>query len=144
MVKHVWSVMAERICRDQDDDSISYLAAIEEVYTDELPVTQDQMFLGSRWHKFGETPEFFKFRISVVLPDESQTVLMTSPKLKFSIKNVEYRTTMGLGGYEFKQRGRHIFQVEQLREDKWVLVAELPIMLREVTKEKKASKKKSK
>lgn len=129
MVKHVWSVLAERISTDEVTHLVSFLSVIEDIYLDELPKSQENLALGTRWHKIGKSIEQLQLRVGVLCPDESTTILLSPHKLKFGNKSNDYRTNVDLSSYSFENEGLYVFQIEQHIDAKWILVAQLPVMV---------------
>ena len=51
MIKHIWSVLCERISIDQYSNLASYLSCIEGITIKKLPFTFPSLAFGSRWYK---------------------------------------------------------------------------------------------
>lgn len=127
MVKHIWSVLCERISQDQASNLISYLTCIEALVVPGLPVLVQNLALGSRWNRDGDTEETLKFRLLLQLPDQTEQVLISA---QATIKEANHRTNFVLNGVIFAQAGEHCFILQTQKDSNWVTVSEVPFYIK--------------
>jgi hypothetical protein len=125
MVKHISSVLCERISIDQNTNLVSYLTSIEEITVQGLPFIIPLLAFGSLWHT-NEKKDTIQLRLRLVSPDKTDKVLIEPPKVDFS--TARYRSNIILNGLKFEQSGTYTFQLELLPDtDKWETVSEIPL-----------------
>ncbi|GBD98430.1 hypothetical protein BMS3Abin07_00444 [bacterium BMS3Abin07] len=125
MVKHIWSVLCERISIDQETKLASYLTCIEGIVAVELPAVINNLAFGSRWYKDGESEETLRFRLMLLSPDGTEEILIDSRSQNINSDN--HRTNIILNAMDFKQSGNYTFRLYQRLDKKWVVVNEIPL-----------------
>ena len=125
MVKHIWSVLCERISIDQESKLVSYLSCVEGITAVELPAAINNLAFGSRWYKDGESEEILRFRLMLLSPDGTEQILLDSGDQ--IITNNNHRTNIILNGFNFEQGGNYTFRLHQKLDKKWVVVNETPL-----------------
>lgn len=123
MVKHIWSVLCERLSVDQNTNLVSYLTSIEAITVQGLPFSIQLLAIGSLWYT-SEKTDTIQFRLRLVSPDKTDKVLIEPPKVEFSTPR--YRSNIILNGLKFEQLGTHTFQLELNNAEIWETVCEIP------------------
>jgi hypothetical protein len=126
-MKHIWSILCERIIEDKRTNLISYLTAIELVQVKQVPFRIPFLAMGSLWVSNDEQGGLIETRLKRIDPDKSEKVLIPRIRAEFTTKR--YRSHMLLNGLEFDQSGLYLFRLESLNESKWEIVAEIPLDL---------------
>jgi len=125
MLKHIYSVLCERISTDENTHLVSYLSCVEGLTTTKLPVRLQNLAFGSRWHKYGESEEILKFRLSLVSTTGEEKVLIESEEL--TVRSDNHRINIALEGLLFEQAGIYTFRLRKQENGKWVVVHEIPL-----------------
>lgn len=126
MIKHIWSVLCERIITDQQTNLTSYLTALEGISANKLPIVIQNISLGSRWFKDSTNEETLKFRVLLITPDRKEKILIEDDK---TFKSPNHRTNIVLNGFPAHQAGAYHFIVQIFQENTWVTVSEIPFII---------------
>ncbi len=125
MIKHIWSILCEKVVTDKDTGVTSYLSAIEAIIVKSVPVTMPFLALGSLWRTDNPAGDNLQFRVSLIHPESKwEKQLVTSEGTLLVTKR--YRSNVVMNGSEFVQAGTYMFKVEVCNNGKWEQVAEIP------------------
>jgi hypothetical protein len=125
MIKHIWSILCERISVDQQTNLVSYLTCIEEIALAKLPAIHSLFSLGSIWRTDHPGEDSLKIRVVQIYPDGSKkTIIETND---FKLEKERHRTNLILNGIPFDQAGTHIFRIESQSDAAWKTEAEIPL-----------------
>jgi hypothetical protein len=125
MLKHIYSVLCERIIIDQRTNLASYLNCVEGLSAKKLPAALQNLAFGSRWYKHGKSDEILKFKLSVISPTGDEKQLIESKEQVVQSDN--HRTNIILDGLSFEQDGTYIFRLKKQEGEKWNVVHEIPL-----------------
>lgn len=144
MLKHMWSVLCERISIDRHSNLCSYLSCIEAITTSSLPAVIQNLSFGCRWNKSGESKETLRLKLTVISPDGKEIPLIESAESVIEGKN--HRVNFILNGMSFKQNGIYTFRLKRHVGNKWSKVQDIPlnVFLKDADKESVGSDKKNK
>lgn len=126
MLKHVWTVLCERVTIDKESGLVSYSTCVEAISGAELPAAPPLLALGSRWHNSKKDPAPLDIKLVLVAPDGKESVLLEVPTQTVGGSS-DHRTIFSLNGIGFKAYGVYVFVVQQRIGKKWQVVAEIPI-----------------
>jgi hypothetical protein len=126
MIKHIWSVLSERISVDQKTGLVSYLSCMEGLNTPLIPANVYSLSLGSRWFNSGSEKLSLNIKIIVIKPDGKETISSEVLSQEILPKS-NHRTFFVLDGISFDSYGIYHFQVHQQIGKKFQLVAEIPL-----------------
>jgi Family of unknown function (DUF6941) len=125
MIKHIWSVLCERISVDQQTNLVSYLTCIEEITIAKLPAMHSLFALGSIWRTDHPGEDILKIRLIQISPDRSKKTLIETDD--FKLEKERHRTNLILNGIPFDQAGTYVFRIESQSEAIWKTEAEIPL-----------------
>jgi len=128
MIKHIWSILCERISIDKETNLLSYLTCVEEVTVTQLPVSSPLLAFGTLWQTDSPSQEKLIFRLILIMPDGSEKILIESKDFVF--EKERHRTNIILNGLTFDQTGPHIFKMQKKLEKDWDTVAEIPMKIK--------------
>lgn len=125
MLKHVWSVLCERVSVDRHTNLCSYLSCIEAVTTKNLPAVMQSLTYGCRWNKDDDPKEVLKVKLIVISPDGKEIPLVESAESVIERKN--HRLNIILDGMSFKHAGVYTFRLKRNIDGKWSKVHDTPL-----------------
>lgn len=125
MIRHVWSILCERIIIDQKTNLISYLTCIEELVAEKLPAVGSLFALGSLWQTDSPKEDILKFRWILVSPKGLEKKMIESKD--FNLEKERHRTNIILNGISFDRTGIYIFRLQTEHNKKWKTITEIPI-----------------
>jgi len=121
VIKHVWSVLCERVITDENTNTISYFTCIERLNVLKLPATVPLITLGVLWEKSGKLDEELSFRLTFVRPDDVKEKLFNELHV---VKAIRHRTSLVLNGMLINKYGTYALVLEMKKSNKWVVVSE--------------------
>ncbi len=129
MIRHVWSILCERVTIDSDTKLASYLICIEGITAKSLPASLNHMALGSRWYKDSQVDEELQFQLMLISPSGEEKTLITSDRQIIQSNN--QRINVLLNGLSFPSVGTYIFKVRMKsgNADTWIDVQEIPLTI---------------
>lgn len=125
MIKHIWSILCERISVDQQTNLVSYLTCIEEIAVAKLPAIHSFFALGSTWRTDHPGEDIIKIRLVQISPDGSKKTLIETND--FKLETERHRTNLVLNGIPFDQAGTYVFRIESQSGSAWKTEAEIPL-----------------
>jgi len=125
MIRHIWSILCERIIIDQKTNLISYLTCIEELVAKKLPAVGSLFALGSLWQTDSPKEDILKFRWILVSPKGIEKKMIESKD--FILEKESYRTNIILNGISFDSTGIYVFRLQTELNNKWKTMTEIPI-----------------
>lgn len=128
MIKHIWSILCERISIDKKTNLLSYLTCVEEFTVTQLPVSSPILAFGTLWQTDSPSQEKLIFKLILIMPDGSEKVLFESKDFVF--EKERHRTNVILNGLTFDQTGTHIFKMQKKQKNEWETVAEIPMKIK--------------
>jgi|WetSurMetagenome_2_1015567.scaffolds.fasta_scaffold16780_5 hypothetical protein len=138
MIRHVWSILCERISIDQNSNLLSYFTCIEGIRTKKLPITLKPLSFGTRWCMEGENKEKIEFQLILVAPSGKEVRLHAD---QFTMLKKNHRSNFILDGLKIEEFGEYNFRMRMKKEDKWITVANIPLNVElESNKEIEAAK----
>jgi hypothetical protein len=130
MIRNIWTVLCRDIITDQESNSVSYMRCIEEGSASRLPVQIGPVYLGTLWEKQGTNPDTVQFRVVLVSPAQnSQAILQTKP---MSLDRPRHRLHFRLNSLELAEYGTYTILLECYASEKWLQVARLPVLIRQI------------
>ncbi|MBI5849315.1 MAG: hypothetical protein HZB31_15445 [Nitrospirae bacterium] len=126
MIKHVWTILCEKIITDQQTNQTSYLTALEGVNTGTFPAAIPYIALGVLWFKDSVDEEPLKFRIILISPNKDEKTLLETEQV---LKAGNHRTNIVLNGYPVQAAGTYFFKVQVLKENLWTTASETPLVI---------------
>ncbi len=124
MFEHIWSVLCERVSIDQDTNLASYLTAVEGINAMQLPITVQNLSLGTRWHKEEDSEAHLSIRLFLVAPDGMEEKLVDGVQ---STTSRNHRVNFILNGLVFKKIGRYVLKLQVKNDERWTTVHEIPL-----------------
>ena len=124
MIKHIWSVICERIVVDQTTNLVSYQTCLEGITAAKLPFNLTAFAFGSRWYKDSSDDEKLSFRLTCVTPKGNENLLVQVDDQILSAPS--HRTNILLNGLPFEEEGTYYFTLKMKRENKLIKIAEIP------------------
>jgi hypothetical protein len=124
MIKHIWSILCERIVTDTGTNLASYLTTIEAFTVAQLPTSVPLLAFGSLWLSDNEQENILELRLIMVAPDKSEKEAITTQQIKFPGKR--FRANIVLNGWVFNQSGTHGLRLERRNNESWERVVEIP------------------
>jgi hypothetical protein len=135
MIKHIWSILCERISIDQETNLVSYLTCVEEITANKLPAVHPLFAMGSIWHTDCPGEDMLKIRLVCISPDGTRRDLIETKE--FKLDKERHRTNLILNGISFDQAGKYMFRLESKSEKGWKTETEIPIKISVKAKEPK-------
>ena len=138
-MKHIWTVVCERILEDPLDKTVSLIQILEALNISPVPGIQKiqgeilmptPLTLVTYWTRTNDSvAEEFRLRAGVRMPDGTEK---STPEILCKLTNMNYRQVFRLGSIPYMGLGRYWFYVEQTLEGtEWKRAAEVPFELRE-------------
>jgi len=128
MIKHIWSILCERISVDQQTNLVSYLSCIEEITVTQLPAIHSLFALGSIWQTDRPGEDILKIRLVRISPDGLKNTLIETDDFKLDTER--HRTNLILNGILFDQAGTYVFRVESRLKAAWKTETEIPLKVK--------------
>ncbi len=138
MLKHIWSILCERIITDKETNLVSYLTIIEALTVSKLPINVPLLAFGSLWISDNEQNNILELRLIMVNPDKSKKEIITTEQVQFATRR--FRANIILNNIVFNQSGTHRLQLERKNNGKWEHIVEIPFDIN-VTVQQKETKK---
>lgn len=127
-MKHVWSVLCERVSTDRATNTLSLLTCLEELTVAEVPAAVPNATIGTLWFKESDGPEQLSIRFSVENPEGLLTVLHEG---QLEVTKQRQRANLAMANFTFKLTGVYFFRVYQEQNtDEWVEVSCTPVVVR--------------
>lgn len=117
-------VLCERVSIDRDTNLASYLTAVEGINATQLPITVQNLSLGTRWHKEEDSEAILRIRLSLVSPDGMEKKLVEG---KQSTTSKNHRVNFILNGLAFEKIGRYALRLQVKNDERWSTVHETPL-----------------
>jgi hypothetical protein len=138
MIKHIWSILCERIITDKQTNLVSYLTAIEALTVAKLPINVPLLSFGCLWLSDSEQENILELRLIMVNPDKSEKEIVATQQIKFPGKR--FRANIIMDGLVFKQSGTHGLRLERLNNKNWEQVVEIPFDINVMVQKQEAEK----
>lgn len=127
MIKHVWSILCERISIDQGTNLVSYLTCVEEITATQLPAVHPLFALGSIWQTDCPGEDILKIRLVRISPDGAKNIIIETNE--FRLEKERHRTNLILNGISFDQAGKYVFRLESKSKTGWKAETEIPVKI---------------
>jgi hypothetical protein len=136
MVKHISSVLCERISKDIDE-TFSFITCIDGISASRVPCAIPKLALGIKWFNYGNKEQKLQSRIEIVKPDGQIVQNAKETVLESIIKPLRsHRDNVILNGMPIDQFGIYKFLIFHIKNKQSELVAEIPLSVTEIQKEK--------
>jgi hypothetical protein len=126
-MRHVLSILCERISTDRDTNSVSYLTCIEQASSATLPAAISTVSLGTLWHNDDNGPTSLEMRVVLVTPSgkEGEVVHVGPAPVEHRVQ----RVNVSLDGLRLGEPGLFELRVEQMVNESWQVEARIPLLL---------------
>ncbi len=125
MIKHIWTILCERVSIDRETNLLSYLTCIEEISAKQFPATHQILSIGSIWHTDNPGNEVLKLKVTLTAPDSSEIDLI-EPK-DIIVEKERHRTNIVLQNLRFEKAGVYIFKIKFKQNNAWITASEIPL-----------------
>jgi len=124
MAKMLWALVCARCIVDRQTNLVSYIDAIEQLTTSELPVTLPPFNVCSFW-KREQADEVLKIRHTLVTPSGSRELLDEAQPIV--LNRLRHRITTAFLGVEAQEAGEYRVDVEVEVDTEWTTAASVYI-----------------